>query len=134
MVGLSEYLTIHALKILAGQLTITFQEKHLTQIEPGLIANLRRKCATRAVTTEQFREQFAGLTGHAPGQHQPTLYQSRVITMSFDTALLTGNRQLGQSLKDIALMILIQSPTVPKVLRPLRPGLIGLGRSNHRQP
>jgi hypothetical protein len=54
--------------------------------------------------------------------------------MAINAALFPGNRQLGQSLKGVALMVFIEYPTVPKVLRALGLGRLGLCRSNHRQP
>ena len=52
MVGLGQYLAIHTIEVLTCERLIPLEVKHLTEIEPGLVANIRRQIAAGAIGPE----------------------------------------------------------------------------------
>ncbi len=52
VVGLGQYLAIHTIEVLTCERLIPLEVKHLTEIEPGLVANIRRQIAAGAIGPE----------------------------------------------------------------------------------
>lgn len=56
--------------------------------------------------------------------------------MALNTALFTGDRQLGQRIEGLALVVVVQHPAITKILNPFRRRLIrppGVLAISHRQ-